>query len=117
MILEFETAQLKRLSYQSHVSTIVLLSYICFSFSRPRGLWRRFQSIECPAILLTYTSKNVSLLYLEHCLKNPKVEINAIFILHIAHTLQIQLTSVDINNSCSLAIVSVGQLIQTKLMI
>ena len=71
--------------------------------------------MECPAILLTYTSKNVSLLYLEH--GDPEVEINAIFIIHNAHTLQIQLTSVDINNSCSLAIVSVGQLIETKRMI
>ena len=61
---------------------------------------------------MTYTSKNVSLLYLEHCV--PKVEINSIFILHNAHTLQIQLTSVDINNSCSLAIVSVDQLISDK---
>ena len=61
--------------------------------------------------------ETVSLLYLEHCLKNSKVEINSIFILHNAQTLQIQLTSADINNSCSLPIVSVGQLIQTKLMI
>ena len=109
MLLVFETATDETSKLPLTRVYNYLLSYICFSFSRPRGLWRRFQSIECPAILLTYTSKNVSLLYLEHCV--PKVEINSIFILHNAHTLQIQLTSVDINNSCSLAIVSVGQLI------
>ena len=44
---------------------------IYFSFNRPKVPWRRFQSLDYLASLLTYTSKIFSLFYWEHYYKKP----------------------------------------------